>query len=199
MNQAAELISRFQASSDERERNLIFARIYGRYENLVLHTIAQVTTVSEQQNRDLAQDTWLIIARELDGFEWKDEKGFINWVYTIAHNVALKAVRKAQRQPDVRTDLEDVKDVAVEAQPEENPDDKEAVKQLLEILKDIDPKALDFIRQKLLEGKTYGQMGAQSGKTEDAVRKRVSRALEKLRNHLKKQYGVTSLEEWLEG
>lgn len=198
MEKTGELLSRFQSSTDDRERNLIFGHVYDRYNNLVLHTIGQFSTLSEQHVKDLAQDAWLIITKNLDSFKWEAEKGFTKWVYIITRNLALKAAESTQQEQRNRADIDEQHlQPDTETQTEQKSADY-AIKHLLEILKDNDPKGFEFMSQKLLQNKTYREIAAQYGKSEDAIRKKVDRALERLRTRLKQEYGVTSMEEWFD-
>lgn len=57
---------------------------------------------------DVAQDTLIVAWEKLPGFKWRDELGFISWVFEIGRLMALVALRQQDRQLDAPRALAEV-------------------------------------------------------------------------------------------
>lgn len=80
-----------------------FSEIYARYANLVLRYLyARVREPESAQ--DLTQEVFVRVLKGIGGFEYRGEKSFLGWLYTIAGNVLIGQVR---RKVPILTPLDD--------------------------------------------------------------------------------------------
>lgn len=99
-----ELIARAQT----RDPSAI-SELYDRYANLMLRYIyARVT--EQDLAQDLTQEVFIKVINGIERFEYRDERAFLGWLYTIAANV-LHSHRRRRRLVatpfDTRDDLVD--------------------------------------------------------------------------------------------
>jgi RNA polymerase sigma-70 factor, ECF subfamily len=99
-----ELIARAQT----RDPSAI-SELYGRYASLILRYIyARVT--ERELAQDLTQEVFIKVINGIERFEYRDERSFLGWLYTIAANVLhshLRRRRLISTPFDIRDDLID--------------------------------------------------------------------------------------------
>lgn len=131
---------------------------------------------------ELMQDIIIELWKSINNF--KNGCTFNTWVYTIARNVSISALRKAQAEKKKKALIDGLEDYEEYLQYE---DGSEALlKQLQEamrynsVLDNIDePYKTIFIMH--LEGMSYKEMEQQTGITENALRVKISTIKKKLR------------------
>ncbi|NTU81011.1 MAG: sigma-70 family RNA polymerase sigma factor [Chloroflexales bacterium] len=83
--------------------------LYGRYAGLVLRYI-YIRVAEHELAQDLTQEVFIKIINGIERFEYRDEKAFLGWLYTIAANVlhSHQRRRRVVSTPfDTRDDLID--------------------------------------------------------------------------------------------
>ena len=80
------------AAGDERAAEAL----YRLHQDMVRRVVARI--VAPDAVDDLAQEAWLRVFRALPRF--RGECAFSSWIYRIARNVALSAVRRSASAPD---------------------------------------------------------------------------------------------------
>lgn len=84
-----------------------FSEIYARYAGHVLRYLyARVREPESAQ--DLTQEVFVRVLKGIEGFEYRGEKSFLGWLYTIAGNVLIGQVR---RKHPVSTPLDEGIDI----------------------------------------------------------------------------------------
>ena len=129
---------------------------------------------------DLVQETFVRVLRY--GASFDTARPFRGWLFTIARNVGLAAAR-------ARPDVVPLTDVTLASGDDAGRDlhTRESlaiVRSALQALPEADRAVLVLAK---LEGRSYRDVARALGITEGAVKVRVFRALQRLRNHLRAQ------------
>jgi RNA polymerase sigma-70 factor, ECF subfamily len=80
-----------------------FGELYTRYAGLILRYL--YARVHEQESaQDLTQEVFVRVIKGIGGFEYRGEKSFLGWLYTIAGNILIG---QARRKRAVSTPLDE--------------------------------------------------------------------------------------------
>ncbi|MEO0606489.1 MAG: sigma-70 family RNA polymerase sigma factor, partial [Myxococcota bacterium] len=150
-----------------------FARLVRTHAGAV-HQVALRITEDVCRAEDVAQEAFLAAWRGLSRL--RDPDRFSGWVVGIARNRALDAVRHVRRRPEVP--LGDA--LPLVAEPGAEPD-REA---LWAALDRLDRGQRDVLQLYYRQGHTVSEVARQLGLAEPAVRKRLSRGRERLREEV---------------
>jgi RNA polymerase sigma-70 factor, ECF subfamily len=80
-----------------------FGEIYGKYAGLILRYL-YVRVRDQEGAQDLTQEVFVRVLKGIGGFEYRGEKSFLGWLYTIANNVLIG---QARRKRAVSTPLDE--------------------------------------------------------------------------------------------
>jgi RNA polymerase sigma-70 factor (ECF subfamily) len=70
-----------------------FGELYSRYASLILRYL--YARLREQESaQDLTQEVFVRVIKGIGGFEFRGEKSFLGWLYTIAGNVLIGQARR---------------------------------------------------------------------------------------------------------
>jgi RNA polymerase sigma-70 factor (ECF subfamily) len=72
-----------------------FTEIYRRYAGVILRFL-YARTQEQEGAQDLTQEVFMRVLKGINGFEYRGEKSFLGWLYTIAGNVLVGHVRRKQ-------------------------------------------------------------------------------------------------------
>ncbi len=136
---------------------------------------------NREEAEDLTQETFLKAFRALHRFE--ADRPFKRWLYTIATNTGLNALRGQKRkgtQIELDPDLP-----CTPAGGEGPPGDSQAGEQLEAALATLSPRALQLIRLHYHEGFSLQEAGAVLEMTEGAAKAALCRARQELRRRMK--------------
>jgi RNA polymerase sigma factor (sigma-70 family) len=100
----AQLIFWFQHGS-----NAAFDELVNRYSG-ILKTYINSILHNPEESKDVAQDTWEEVLALLHKHEYKEEEHFYRWIQSIAHHIALKAIKPRGiyvNNPDILDELFD--------------------------------------------------------------------------------------------
>src|ERR1017187_8280717 len=100
----AQLVYRFQLGSNEALDALV-----NRYSG-ILKTYINSILYDREASKDVAQDTWVEVITLLRKMEYKEEEHFFRWIQSIAHHIALKAIKPRGiyiNNPDILDELFD--------------------------------------------------------------------------------------------
>lgn len=111
------------------------------------------------------------------------------WLYVATRNAAANLMRAERRRKAREQKAFDMHDSTPETGP--TPNWGELRLQLDAVLDSLDPKDRDAVLLRCLQGRPFSEVGGMLHSSEDAARKRVDRALEKLRGLLAGR-GITS-------
>ncbi len=167
----------------ERQSETAFAELVARHVSLVYATALR--RVGEpQMAQDIAQTVFIHLARKARSV--REGNALAGWLYRVTCCAAANTLRTEQRRRQ--------RDREAVSQAELNTDTHAAWQTLAplldEALQDLNRAEQDAVVLRFFEGKSLREVGEALATTDDAVQKRVSRALEKLRTHFARR-GIT--------
>lgn len=164
----------------ERQSEAAFTELVSRHVNLVYSTAFRVVGES-QLAQDVAQSVFIQLARKARSI--REGNALPGWLYRATCSTAANSLRGEHRRRQRETEAMN------QAELQSNPQDAwETVAPLLEeAMQQLNQTEQDAILLRFFEGNTLRQAGATLGLTEDAMQKRVSRAVERLREFFAKR------------
>lgn len=130
-------------------------------------------TGSQEQALDLAQDTFIKAWEALPS--WRPEARFHTWLYRIASNAALDALRR-RRTVEFVALAEDYDAPAQGPGPEAQLQAKQGVAALEVALGRLTPEHREIVLLREVEGLSYGELADALGIDEGTVKSRLGRA-----------------------
>ena len=159
-----------------------FGELYTRYAGLILRYL--YARLREQESaQDLTQEVFVRVIKGIGGFEFRGEKSFLGWLYTIAGNVLIG---QARRKRAVSTPLDD----SLELVDPRSQDavlsifDRVALQQAITQLTEDQQQVLTL---KFFADMTNQEIAAILGRTEGAVKALQHRALQALQQILERE------------
>ena len=150
-----------------------FEELFHRYEpRAYSYFLARIG--SRERARDLYQDLFLRLHRARDDYD--PTRPFTPWLFQIAHRLLVDDLRRAHRFHEVP--LEDRELRCDRPGSDEQIGDRERLGRILDALSLEEREVLLAAK---LEGVAYPELAARLGKSVDAVKKMLSRALLRLR------------------
>jgi RNA polymerase sigma-70 factor (ECF subfamily) len=149
---------------------------------------------SKLESMDLIQDAFVSALKDLGSFTYRNEGDFLRWLSRIAENrlrghlhrlhANKRDIRKEVRVNNRRRITEDSFVAALEAVDTKTPSaimsKKEEFDKLARAIEELTPQYREVIVLTKIEGLSYKEIADRMGKSSEAVRKLVSRALEAL-------------------
>ncbi len=149
---------------------------------------------SKLESMDMVQDVLLCVFRDLEGFTYRSEGDFLRWLSTLVENrLRGKATKLHAGKRDIR------KEVRLDSHewttgtgfvgtagpievttPSVIMSRREDLTKLEKAIDALKPEYREIIVLTKIEGLSYKEIGQRLGKSDEAVRKQVSRALETL-------------------
>jgi RNA polymerase sigma-70 factor, ECF subfamily len=165
----------------EGERDL-YRQIVMRYEARLLAYLVQMLGEAEFA-RDVAQDTFVAAYASLGQWRAGSGVGLGPWLYRIATNHALNALRARKRRGGPQSSL-----TALANRPdaERSIEDRYIQRELLETaLRTLPPEDGACLVLHIVAGERYAEIGERLGMSSEAVRKRVARGIAAMRDALR--------------
>jgi len=173
MSTDAELLREYAEQGSE----AAFAEIVRRYVNLVYATSLRLANNDTALAEDVVQSVFTDLARKVE--ELRSHSTLAGWLHTSAYYATAKAIRGEQRrrrrEQEASTMNETMTAETNDCWMQLSPVLDEAVNRLSEIERDA-------VLLRFFQEKSYREVGATLGVSEDAARMRVERGLEKLRS-----------------
>jgi len=149
---------------------------------------------SKLESMDLVQDVLMSALKDLGNFKYKTEGDFLRWLSRIAENrlrnqlqrlhANKRDIRKEVQLNGYRPTVEDSFVAALDAVDTTTPSAimsrREELDKLAKAIDVLKPEYRQVIVLTKIEGLSYKEIGEKLGKSSEAVRKLVSRALEEL-------------------
>lgn len=175
---------------DESATNQLWA-VYGTRVHWIMRLRMGGELRSKLESTDLTQDALLSALEDLDNFTYKNEGDFLRWLSTIAENrlrdnldklhADKRDIRKEVRFGEPRANTEsrsNMPRLAIEATtPSVIMSRKEDLEKLEKALNRLKPEYKEAIVLTRIEGLSYKEIAERLGRSSEAVRKLVSRAM----------------------
>ncbi len=169
-----------------------FEQLVRRHRGAVFNFLLRLSGNNRQRAEDLLQETWLKVVRSAGTYEARAK--FTTWVYTIARNLCMDALRKdSYRKADsldaTAGDAEDERTLGERVpSPDAGPDRAAAecaARSVLErALAKLPPEQREVFLLREYHGVQFKEIAEVTGVPENTVKSRMRYALEALRRHL---------------
>jgi len=179
----AELLRRYAADHAEDA----FAELVRRHLGLVYSVALRRVGGDTQLAEDVAQKVFADLARKAASLRGHVTLG--GWLYVSAHFTSAAVVRSERRRKTRETEAQTMQSLLNSSASE--PDWHHLRPVLDEVIVGLRDDEREAIALRFFEKQTFAEVGATLRLTEEAARKRVARALEKLRSVLARR-GITS-------
>jgi RNA polymerase sigma-70 factor (ECF subfamily) len=155
-----------------------FARLYRDLHPALLRYL---TVLSVGIAEDAASETWLEVARSLDGFTGGEQQ-FRAWVFTLARRKVIDRVRYEARRPTVAWDgeLPGPADDAVQRDVADDVVEHESTRRALAMLATLPPDQAEAVLLRVVAGLDYSVVAGLMDRSPGAVRVLVHRGLRTL-------------------
>jgi len=151
-----------------------FSCLYQRYETDLLRYIRRISDVDEDEARDILQDSFIKIWRNLNDFDHGLK--FSSWIYRVVHNETVSQVRKKKSfGKDKKTDI----DLFINIIQDDSGslfEHEMRIEKMLSILEEIPFKYKEILVLKFLEKKSYDEISDILKIPEGTVAIRINRA-----------------------
>lgn len=171
------------AAIAERQDRTAFAELFNFFAPRV-KAFLHKTGTSEQQAEELAQETMLAVWRKAGLYDPQSASA-ATWIFTIARNLRIDAVRREKRGGAIRVD-----DVEAEFEADESPGadarimSEEADERVRQALKALPPDQLKVIQMSFFEERPHGEIASALQIPLGTVKSRVRLAMKRLRGLL---------------
>jgi len=135
-----------------------FEMIVARYWDRIFRYARRISYFEKEDLEDIVQETFIKVYRNLNSFD--DSLKFSTWIYQIAHNAVVDAIRRKNSRPQ-RANMED-DDLAKFLRSAEDPQQEIVLKENLDKvrkgIRQLPIKYREALILRFLEEKTYDEM-----------------------------------------
>ena len=164
-----------------------FAELVRRHLDLVYSAALRQVNGDVHLAQDVAQTVFSDLARKAASVS--SRQALTGWLYTSTHFAANKAVRTEQRRRTHEQEADSMRELLLDSGPEL---DWTRLRPALDaVMHELNEADREAILLRFFENRRLAEIGERFGLSEDAARKRVDRALDKLREHFT-QRGITA-------
>ena len=159
-----------------------FGEIYAKYAGLILRYL-YVRVRDQEGAQDLTQEVFVRVIKGIGGFEYRGEKSFLGWLYTIANNVLIG---QARRKRAVSTPLDENMELVDPRGQDEvlSIYDRVALQQAIGQLTQDQQQVLTL---KFFADMTNNEIATTIGRSEGAVKALQHRALQSLQQIIERE------------
>jgi len=159
-----------------------FGEIYAKYAGLILRYL-YVRVRDQEGAQDLTQEVFVRVIKGIGGFEYRGEKSFLGWLYTIANNVLIG---QARRKRAVSTPLDENMELVDPRGQDEvlSIYDRVALQQAISQLTQDQQQVLTL---KFFADMTNNEIATTIGRSEGAVKALQHRALQSLQQIIERE------------
>ena len=185
MTDDAELLRRYAEEHDESA----FAELVRRHLGLVYHAALRQCGGDAHRAQDVAQSVFTDLARK--AAQLARRPVLAGWLYTSTRYAAAQAVRGEVRRQAREREAQAMNEILSGADNDGGTEWERLRPVIDDVLHALGERDCEAILLRFFEGRAFADVGARLALTEDAARRRVERALEKMRVLLGRR-GVTS-------
>ena len=128
---------------------------------------------------DALQETFSRAFQSITRFRWQGEPSFLRWLKTIANRVILEAVREQKKGPTLQLLREPI---GRTSSPSKGIRQNERFDRLEESLKSLSANRKEIVVLALIDGLQVSEIAERLGRSQESVRKLLSRALKELKD-----------------
>ena len=176
-----ELMSRYQAGEVA-----AFDLLYLRYERRIYSFLLRLVG-DKERCAELFQETFLQLHEHRQQYD--PERPFGAWIFRIARNLAYNEIRRVKRQGPV-VEIGGDRDEAIRSNqpdPQEVLEDRQLRQQVDRALQLLSPEQREAILLSYYGGFKYREIAQMTDATEDAVKQRVRRGMQALRDQCRNE------------
>lgn len=179
----SELLSQYGGSHGE----MAFGVLVGRYASMVYATALRTCCGNPELAKDVSQSVFILLARQAASLS--DRRSLAGWLYLTTRFKARNALREEVRRQARESEHGQLPDHEAQASTPTYMNDLETLME--ETLQTIDELDRNAVLLRVVHQEEYQHVGSALGISEEAARKRVGRALERIRSQLE-QRGIRS-------
>jgi RNA polymerase sigma-70 factor (ECF subfamily) len=164
----------------------LFGELIKRYEETLLRYVMRRSHTTKEDAEDIVQNSFIKMYRNLNDFD--ASLRFSSWAYRITHNELIDWYRKQKSKPQfvVSSDDEDIfANIAGDMNIEKEAIEDETKKEIVAVIKTLDPKYQEIITLRFFEDKSYEEISDILEIPPGTVAIRLSRAKKILEEKLK--------------
>jgi len=177
-----EIQQELQQINAAKENSARFGVLYDKYYKSIFVFIYR-RTEDEELTADITSQVFLKALINLKQYEYKGVP-FSAWLFRIAFNEINMYFRKNNANRVVSLDQNGILQIAQETDLEEN---AEGIKQMMSALKGLEENEVQLIELRFFEKRSFAEVGAIIGITENNAKVKVYRILDKLKKVLSKK------------
>lgn len=174
----AEIQYEYSILERSRRNPKAFSELYEKYFDRIFNYVYRQTD-DEDLTADLCSQTFLIVLKNLDRYEFRGLP-FSAWLYKIASNEVNKHYRKEKKNKVFSIEELRVRELIEQAS---DSWDEEIIQRLLNYLKDLPTDMLEVLELRFFEDKDFKEIAFILDISESGAKMRTYRALDRLRKN----------------
>ena len=155
-----------------------------------LYRLALRITLNPAEAEDVVQDTMVKVWNRRE--HWDEIESIEAFCLTICRNIAIDKVKKAENQNQSLSDEHDVPDSSYTSNPEEQALQRDRIRQIRRLIDSLPEKQRSCMQLRDFEGKSYKEIAAILGISEEQVKVNIFRARQTVKQKFKEteNYGL---------
>jgi RNA polymerase sigma-70 factor, ECF subfamily len=165
--------------------------VVAHYQGPLLRYVGRMLGHPDDQREDVVQETFIRLHRQVSSHGASSVKNLTTWLFQVAHNLAIDAVRRKTRRPEEMVASVDPAIVEQEQAADDMDTLSEAIRQearqvALRELANLDEPHRQVVLLKIVQDMTLRQVAEVVGVSISTVNERLNQALNILARRLKK-------------
>jgi RNA polymerase sigma-70 factor (ECF subfamily) len=191
MGKASVQSSPEQSATEKPIREIDFASVVAGYEGPLLRYVVHVGSLGVEEAEDLVQETFLRLHRQCQKEAPAGVRNLSTWLFRVAHNLAMDALRRHGRRRRLQTKLteqakEDAARVSQEIEGLMDLEHRELVEHAMQGLEELPEPQRSVLVLKLVKGLSIRQIGEVIDASPGSVSYQLNQGLGKLARQLKR-------------
>jgi RNA polymerase sigma-70 factor, ECF subfamily len=160
--------------------NEAFSMLYETYVRKI-YDFLYFKTFNQEIAEDITQETFFKALKKIHSFQWNTSAELSSWLYTIAHNAVIDFFRKNREYVELDESSEIVEYTENFSS---NIDQKTQLEEVMSYLNTLSKDQKDILIMRIWDELSYTEIAKITGKTVDACKKIVSRALIQIQSNI---------------
>jgi RNA polymerase sigma-70 factor, ECF subfamily len=190
-----ELWLAFQSGEDD-----AYNTLYHRYSDRLYSYLKLLLSGSLEQSQvdDLFQETWICVFRERSRFTIREGGSFAGWLFRVAHNFAISAIRRTKHNASLdELYLDDATITAISVDPVDlsygTPTAEDVMEKVLQVVADLPIMLKEVFLLVEFDKLTLDQVAESLGISKTNAKVRLFRARRAIREKLSKTIDISGL------